>query len=61
MHDELHHIIAKYQDPSLHLQLGLDAAQSKMLQQSLGSAQVGPLPPKPTGGLELMGGLEIKP
>ena len=59
MHDELHHIIAKYQDPSLHLQLGLDAAQSKMLQQSLGSAQVGPLPPKPTGGLELMGGLEI--
>ena len=59
LHDELNHIIAQYQDPELHRQLGLDATQSKLLQQSLGSAQVGALPPKPTGGLELVGGLEI--
>ena len=59
LHDELSHIIAMHQDPQLHTQLGLDSAQSKNLQSVFKSAQVGNMPVKPTGGLEVIGGMEL--
>ncbi len=59
MHDELCNIIAFHQNSQLHTQLGLDAAQSKHLLNVFNSAQVGTLPLKPTGGLEVIGGMEL--
>jgi len=48
-----------HQDSQLHTQLGLDSAQSKNLQSVFKSAQVGNMPVKPTGGLEVIGGMEL--
>jgi len=59
LHDELCNIIAMHQDAKLHTQLGLDTAHSKHLQSIFKSAQVGTLPVKPTGGLEVIGGMEL--
>ena len=59
LHDELCNIIALHQDAKLHTQLGLDTAHSKHLQSIFKSAQVGTLPVKPTGGLEVIGGMEL--
>jgi len=59
LHDELQHIIATHQDPQLHAQLGIEPAHSKHLQRIFKSAQVGEMPVKPTGGLEVIGGLEL--
>ncbi|BDW10177.1 hypothetical protein PSHI8_02590 [Polynucleobacter sp. SHI8] len=59
MHDELRRIIATHQDSQLHTQLGIVPAQSKHLERIFKSAQVGEMPVKPTGGLEVIGGLEL--
>ena len=59
LHDELQRIIATHQDSQLHTQLGLDSAQSKHLQRIFKSAEVGEMPVKPTGGLEVIGGMEL--
>ena len=59
LHDELQRIIATHQDSQLHTQLGVDSAQSKHLQRIFKSAEVGEMPVKPTGGLEVIGGLEL--
>ena len=59
LHDELQSIIATHQDSQLHTQLGIDPAQSKNLQRLFKSAQVAEMPVKPTGGLEVIGGLEL--
>ena len=59
LHDELCNIIAMHQDAKLHTQLGLDTAQSKHLHSVFKSAQVGTMPVKPTGGIEVIGGIEL--
>jgi putative N6-adenine-specific DNA methylase len=48
-----------HQDAKLHTQLGLDTAQSKHLHSVFKSAQVGTMPVKPTGGIEVIGGIEL--
>ena len=48
-----------HQDPKLHTQYGIEPAQSKHLLGIFKSAQVGVMPVKPTGGLEVTGGMEL--
>lgn len=48
-----------HQDPQLHTQYGMDSVKSKQLLGAFKSAQVGAMPVKPTGGLEVTGGMEL--
>ena len=59
LYQELEHVIAQCKDAQLHTQLGLEASQSQALQKAFASAQLGQLPPKPSGGLEVSGGMEL--
>ncbi|MEI7427797.1 MAG: THUMP domain-containing protein, partial [Betaproteobacteria bacterium] len=59
LYQEIEHVIAQCKDAQLHTQLGLEASQSQALQKAFASAQLGQLPLKPSGGLEVTGGMEL--
>ena len=59
LHQELTQIISECRDEERHTRLGASKEQSQLLCKSFSNAFLGDLPPKPTGGIEIAGGLEL--